>query len=191
MNKSPTLGPGQAGHHGVRFYDDSIALCGSVADFLGDGLAAGQPAVMIARPHHRKLVTDDLLQRGFRVADLIEREDLCVHDAQSMLDSFMVGHEPHAARFGHAMRGIMAPLSKRGNECSTVRAYGEMVDVLWAEGHRHGAIRLELLWNKLMSECAFSLLCGYSMGPFYKQATDLKQVCDLHTHHHVPDRPAA
>jgi hypothetical protein len=28
----------------------------------------------------------------------------------------------------------------------------------------------------------FALLCGYSMGNFYKKAEQFQAVCDLHTH---------
>jgi hypothetical protein len=45
-----------------------------------------------------------------------------------------------------------------------------MVDVLWQDGEHDAAIRLEVLWNQLAQTEAFSLLCGYAMGHFYKDA---------------------
>ena len=63
-----------------------------------------------------------------------------------------------------------------------VRAYGEMVDVLWKQGREDAAIRLEILWNKLAHTYGFALLCGYSMGNFYKQAERFQEVCRQHTH---------
>lgn len=181
-----SLGPGQSGHHGVRFYNDSNGLCRSAADFLGDGLAARQPVVMIATPAHRALILEELRQRGFAVGDLIERSEFAVHDPQTTLASFMTLDEPDAVRFAATMKAIIASVSKRREDC-TVRAYGEMVNLLWQDGNSHGAIRLEMLWNKLASDCAFSLLCGYAMGHFYKEAGDLRRVCELHTHHQLPD----
>jgi hypothetical protein len=56
-----------------------------------------------------------------------------------------------------------------------------MVDVLWKGGQTAAAIRLEMLWNQLAQTHAFSLLCGYSMGHFYKDASrsDIRR---QHTH---------
>jgi hypothetical protein len=62
----------------------------------------------------------------------------------------------------------------------TVRIFGQMVDVLWQRGEHHAAIRLEVLWNELAHTQAFSLLCGYAMGHFYKDA-NFDDVCAHHT----------
>ena len=43
------------------------------------------------------------------------------------------------------------------------------------------AIKLEMLWNHLANTHDFSLLCGYAMGNFYKDAT-IDDVCRHHTH---------
>lgn len=63
----------------------------------------------------------------------------------------------------------------------TIRAYGEMVDVLWKDGMTAAAIKLEILWNRLANTHDFSLLCGYAMGNFYKDAS-IDDVCHHHTH---------
>jgi hypothetical protein len=51
----------------------------------------------------------------------------------------------------------------RGRE-TTIRAYGEMVDLLWKDGRSAASIKLEMLWNRLAGTHDFSLLCGYAMG---------------------------
>jgi hypothetical protein len=58
-----------------------------------------------------------------------------------------------------------------------------MVDVLWKRGNPEGAIRLEILWNRVSTHAHFSLLCGYAVGNFYKQVgtgPDRDAVCSLH-----------
>jgi MEDS: MEthanogen/methylotroph, DcmR Sensory domain len=66
----------------------------------------------------------------------------------------------------------------------TVRAYGEMVDVLWQRGERDAAMRLEEFWNDLAKLQTFSLLCAYYIdnldGAAY--AGPLECVCKVHTH---------
>ena len=68
-----------------------------------------------------------------------------------------------------------------GRKDCVIRAYGEMVDVLWKDGKEAAAIRLEMLWNQLANTRKFSLLCGYSMGSFYKDAA-FDDICQQHTH---------
>ena len=56
-----------------------------------------------------------------------------------------------------------------------------MVDVLWQDGLTAAAIRLEMLWNQLAMTHDFSLLCGYAMGSFYKDA-GMRDICAQHSH---------
>ena len=42
-----------------------------------------------------------------------------------------------------------------------VRAYGEMVALLWDDGLVNAAIQLETMWNELGRAHSFSLFCGY------------------------------
>jgi len=71
-----------------------------------------------------------------------------------------------------------------GEKPSSIRAYGEMVDLLWQRGNADGAIRLEILWNQLASHYSFSLMCGYAVGQFYKETRDPRyaEVCAQHSH---------
>jgi len=48
----------------------------------------------------------------------------------------------------------------------SVRAYGDMVGLLWQQKQFPAAIRLEQLWHKLSQECDFALLCGYPIDIF-------------------------
>jgi hypothetical protein len=56
-----------------------------------------------------------------------------------------------------------------------------MVDVLWQDGLTAAAIALEMLWNQLAMTHDFSLLCGYAMGNFYKDA-GMRDICAQHSH---------
>ena len=80
--------------------------------------------------------------------------------------------------FVAAMTHVIEQVSRGRTNC-TVRAYGEMVDVLWKNGQDVAAIRLEMLWNKLAATHRFSLLCGYAMGTFYKDSS----ISDIHRQH--------
>jgi hypothetical protein len=65
-----------------------------------------------------------------------------------------------------------------------VRAYGEMVDVLWQGANHEAAIRLEEYWNDLARLQTFSLFCAYRMDPLDSQlyGGPLESVCKVHSH---------
>src|SRR5919197_5204091 len=69
-----------------------------------------------------------------------------------------------------------------GAAAARVRAYGEMVDLLWRAGRHEQALTLEEFWDRMRGDYRFSLLCGYVMGNFYKEShsADFRHVCDLH-----------
>jgi hypothetical protein len=98
-----------------------------------------------------------------------------------MLSTFIVGDSPDEALFNQHV-GDLIERTIGGRTRTIVRAYGEMVDLLWRDGQTTAAIRLEILWNKLALSHGFALLCGYSMGGFYKQAQLFQQVCRQHDH---------
>src|SRR5581483_4856909 len=49
-----------ASSHIVQFYENDQFLCATVADFLADGIGAGQPTVVIATEPHRASITQSL-----------------------------------------------------------------------------------------------------------------------------------
>ena len=93
----------------------------------------------------------------------------------------MVNGEPDPARFQAAVGELIAERTARAIGVRS-RAYGEMVDVLWKQGARSAAVRLEELWNDLQTRQSFSLLCAYAMGSFYKEPASAQRVCGTHTH---------
>jgi hypothetical protein len=175
--------------HAAKFYDSDQSLCSTVADFLSAGLVSGDPALVIATSVHAAMIEEAL---GNRLIDVLRARrggDLVMLDAEEMLGTFMSGGLPDADLFTEHVGAIFQQILRgRGN--AVIRAYGEMVDVLWKQGNSEGAIALEILWNKLALRHAFSLLCGYSMGNFFKQAEQFHDICRLHTHVFDPDQSA-
>ena len=169
------------GHfHAVRFYKDDDSLCRMVADFVGEGLGTGQPAIVIATSVHAAGIASALRDRSFDIQRLQASGDLLLLDADEILSQFMVAGMPNEKRFNAT---LIPQIEKacRGRVDCTIRAYGEMVDVLWKAGQTVAATRLEMLWNKLAATHDFSLVCGYSMGNFYKDAA-MQEICSHHSH---------
>jgi len=159
--------------HIVQFYEDEEFLYSRVADFLMAGIHAGEPAVVIATPEHHE---------GFRARlDLpADFQNVLFLDARETLSSFMLGDMPDAQRFQQSVGALIA---RNAAGDRRVRAYGEMVDLLWRDGRAEAAIRLEELWNELGKQYSFSLLCAYPIGNFYKETDSrlFEEICERHS----------
>ena len=176
-------------HHAVQFYDSDATLYSTVARFLGQGLVDGQPAIVIATAAHRVPILEYLKARMVDVDQAVESGDLIVMDANETLERFMLDDGPNADAFDCSVGNLIRDLLTKRSTYTLIRAYGEMVDVLWKAGKTDAAIRLEILWNQLADRHGFALLCGYSMGNFYKQPDRFEEVCRQHAHV-VPPNPS-
>ena len=166
--------------HAVQFYGTDESLFTTVASFLAAGLVAGQPAVVIATFSHRIPIVNHLRERLIDCDRALRNGDLILLDAEATLDLFMVNDEPDPELFESNV-GRLLDQAINSRPRIVLRAYGEMVDVLWKQGRSEAAIKLEIMWNKLATKYDFALLCGYSMGSFYKQTQQLEEVIALHT----------
>jgi hypothetical protein len=167
-------------YHAVRFYDSDQSLARIVTQFLGDGFASDQPAILIATREHRDAIAALAVDCGFDLGRLEAEGELILADAAETLAPLMCDGMPDAERFTDVMVGFI-DRARRGRPHVPVRAYGEMVDLLWKAGQTAAAIRLEMLWNQLAQTHDFALLCGYSMGNFYKGAAQAA-IRAQHTH---------
>ena len=169
-------------HHAVQFYENDSSLFATVAGFLSQGLVEGHPAILIATAEHTAAILEHLNSRMIDVAKARALGELTVLDAHQTLAMFMVDDKPDPVRFESSIGRVIGSLLQGRAERTLVRAYGEMVDVLWKDGREDAAIQLELLWNSLAGRYGFALLCGYAMGNFFKQTDRFEEVCRQHTH---------
>jgi hypothetical protein len=178
-----TTGSHAKHYHAVQFYQDEHSLAATAAGFLADGIAMGQPGLVVATAGHTSRIVGALKARGIDAEALRRTGELTVFDARKMLLTFMVGSMPDPLLFKSNVGDAIERLCVDRGPCP-IRAYGEMVDLLWQNGNSDGAIRLEILWNQLASAYEFSLLCGYAVGHFYKESvrSRFKDVCDQHSH---------
>jgi PAS domain S-box-containing protein len=177
------VGEHDAHHHAVQFYDSEAYLASVVSEFLAEGVKANQPVVVVATPSHRRAFTKQLRDFGVNVGALRRAEQLHFLDARQTLAKFMVDGEPDSGRFTATIGNVIVR-ALRGRDDMRVRAYGEMVDLLWKDGNTEGAIQLERLWNDLANHHRFSLLCAYSMGNFCRanDAEAFQRICAEHSH---------
>ncbi len=173
--------PGQPGladppAHALQFYDTDDELEDLVVPYLVDGIAAGG-ILVIATSEHRKRFADALLAHGVDPRG----SNVLMLDAEESLGRFMQDGAPDPARFRDFVDAAMAQVT-RGDAGFRVRAFGEMVDVLWRRGEQQAAIQLEHLWNDAQRGRTFDLLCAYTMSGFYKKLGAFDRVCATHSH---------
>ena len=169
------------GDHIVQVYQDREFLAEAVAEYIGTALQRGEAAIVIARPEHLSAFEHHLALRGCNVDTMRQSGQLCSLDAQATLDQLMLGGEPQWTPFHQVVGGLIA---RTRLQFPAVRAYGEMVDILWQAGRRDAAIRLEEFWNELGRRQTFSLFCAYYMDNLdaASYGGPLECVCKVHTH---------
>ena len=167
--------------HLAQLYRDQSFLNELVGEYVATGLAHGEGVVLIAAAGHREGFVGELERLGAYPAEAAARGQLLWLDAEQTLADLTAGGSLDWQRFHAAIGGLIARLRL---EYPAVRAYGEMVDLLWQRGEQDTAIRLEEFWNELASLQTFSLLCAYRMDPLDGSAYPgaLECVCRLHTH---------
>lgn len=164
--------------HLVQFYgSDEDGLAVNVTKYLAEGLKKGEAGIVIATADHIQLFSRRLegLDGFHRIAWL---------DAAKTLGQFMSARMPDWDRFEQTI--VPAIQSIRG-ESTGLRAYGEMVGLLWTAGKVHAAILLEQFWNRLLSRSAlsFNLFCGYPIDVLSKDFDPATVDALLCTHTHI------
>lgn len=194
--KAPANAPLERGGHGVEFYAYDAQITEKVARFVSPALDGDEVALVIATEQHRRDLDGALRTRGLDVESLTREGRYVSLDAASTLSKFIVDGKPNAKRFVEVVGGAISATQRAGKP-RHVRAYGEMVALLWLAGRPESAIALEKMWNDLARTHSFTLLCGYPIGAFEpSQAEQIAEVGRTHTqvapmHAYPRNAPAA
>lgn len=179
--KSSLLVHAKAADHFVQLYRaDEPALNANIAIYLAEGFQRGHAGVVFAAPARRTAVCSELSRLGSNPDDLVAEGRLVFVDAHAALERLMVDGRPEWQVFES---GTGALVSRLASTHGLVRAYGELVGVLWERRQYDAAAGLEDFWNKLLSSCKFSLFCGYPVdvfGPEFR-AGHMEQLLCAHT----------
>jgi anti-sigma regulatory factor (Ser/Thr protein kinase) len=166
--------------HVVNFYDDDHEIVSAAAQYAAEGLNRDEAVILVATEAHMDAIEEELAAYGIDAQKACGAERLYRSDAADLLSRFMVGGRPDPDRFRAVVGGLIADASAGGRP---VRAFGEMVALLWEQGNEQGAIELEALWNALANERSFFLYCAYPIGPLIEggDLTSVTQVCEHHS----------
>ena len=166
--------------HFVQWYRNDSNLVQSIATFTSDALRRGGAAIVVSTEAHCKQVEERLQREGLDVRQ-VERDGRYIfRDAEETLDSFMVNGRPDADKF---FDDVGTVVSRASNSWNGVRAFGEMVGVLWQNGQHQAAIELEQFWHRLIAVYPLPLFCAYPRTELQTEAEvdSFRQVCDAHS----------
>jgi PAS domain S-box-containing protein len=168
------------GSHVVQLYEGDAFLLDQVSRFITSGFDAGDGLVLIATREHLDELRARLTASGVDLAAATADGSYRALDAAETLAAISVAGSPDRARFREIVGGTVERVAARR---SHVRAFGEMVALLWAEGRHREALLLERLWNELARELPFSLLCAYPIAAYGSDpsGTALLGVCREHS----------
>lgn len=171
------------------FYDRTDRVVERLAHYVASGLSQGDAVVAVLTPEHASALHAALRSTDAPAETAAAEGWFVVLDAADSLATFVVDGVPDRALLAESVGGLMAGLAASGRR---VRAAGEMVVVLWAEGNITAALELEEAWNELADRHGFSLLCPYPAS--FLDSAELEQVgrlCDLHSEVVAPERYAS
>jgi hypothetical protein len=165
--------------HLVQLYSDKSRLFGSVAEFLAGSLCEEKAGIAIATEEHLNGIEAALFSRGLDPLNLQRRGLYFPLDAAETLDRFMVHDRPDPKKFLEVVGSLV---SRASISWGGVRAFGEMVALLWKEGNRSAAIELEALWNDLAKVYSFALFCAYPKDELVEDGNHAVQhICGAHS----------
>jgi hypothetical protein len=167
------------GEHIAQFYENDAVLIDTLTGFVSAGLNTGESTIIIATPQHLQSLERYLVDTDVDLVGAILEDRYIALDAEAALASFMVKGWPDEERFA----GLVSRLLERATvKNRRVRAFGEMVALLWARGEIAATVGLERLWQKVCQSQSFSLFCAYPKAGYTRELqASLDEICAAHS----------
>jgi MEDS: MEthanogen/methylotroph, DcmR Sensory domain len=173
------------GEHVVQLYgEDDPLLARNASRYLAEGLRRGDGLVVIATPEHTSAIARHLVEEEPGTEEAVRSGRLVYRDAGETLAALLGDDGPDPAKFRAVVGRALGDVRARSTT-GQVRAFGEMVSLLWGQGRRADAERLEDLWNGLLAEAACSLYCAYGIDLFHRRDEPAGLHPIVRTHDHV------
>jgi hypothetical protein len=165
--------------HVVQIYKNDEAFLDLLSGFVDNGIKLGESIIVIATNEHLAGLSERLGMLGHSVPELISTHKYFPLDAETILSKFMVNDWPDENLFNELVASLIVNAKTNSNK---VRAFGEMVALLWAKGQIGATIRLEHLWNMFCEKEAFCLFCAYPESGFTQDASEsVMHICGAHS----------
>ncbi len=165
--------------HVLQVYENEGVFLDALAGYVGGGINAGDCCIVIATDEHVEALNNRLADYGIQVKALKADQRYITLNAQETLDKFMRNGHPDEELFMKTV-GELADIAKcKGRK---IRAFGEMVVLLLAEGNKQATMELENLWNKFCAQETLCLFCAYPKYLFPENnGNTIVDVCCTHS----------
>ena len=153
------------GDHIVQLYQDQEFLNRAVCRYARAGIANGEGVMLFPTLAHWDAFRPRLEAEGVDVRAAQERGQLTVIDADELLPRFMRGAMPDPPTFNVVIGDIFGR-ARAGGSFQKMRAWGELVNVLWERGDVAGSMNLEDLFDQLNKIVSIVMFCSFLMDNF-------------------------
>ena len=165
--------------HVLQIYENEESFLNMLEGFAAGGLTVDDCVVIIATPAHLLELEQRLRSHGLNMDALSATGQYVALNAEEVLTRFMVNEWPDYSLFMDAINDVFQKLPRQNRQ---VRAFGEMVVLLWEKGNSGATVMLEHLWNAYSEKESFSLFCAYPKSAFPDDAnTSLSNICKAHS----------
>lgn len=165
--------------HILQIYEDDDAFIETLLGFVTSGLNSGDAVIIIATTEHLSVLNQRLRSQGFDLFSLALKDQYIPLNAEETLSQFMINGWPDENLFYHLIADLLLRARKKDRK---VRAFGEMVAVLWSQGHSGATVQLEHLWTRFCQSEQFSVLCAYPKVGFTDDLNEsLAKICECHS----------
>ena len=165
-------------NHLVQVYENEKIFLDTLEGFAGTGFLANDSVVIIATSKHLDALNSRLRSQGFDLDARIAADQYIPIDAEDLLSLLVVDGWIDENIFNSFITDIVNRAKQRNGK---VRAFGEMVAVLWEQGNCGATVQLENLWNELHGKSPFTLFCAYPKTGFSQSAHDsIDTICKQH-----------
>jgi CheY-like chemotaxis protein len=160
--------------HATQIHGGTASFLDGVATFIDFALRRGDASCVIATKPIREGLGDRLRARGWDVSADSGHKRYLVVDATDALNRFMRSGLPDADRLSEiAVELDQYRLAVAEGATPRLTIFGNMAEVLLADGNAKAAIALERLWSTQTQSLPFFTLCGYGTSCFREHVPDL------------------
>lgn len=165
--------------HIVQIYEDDQVFFDALTQFVAEGLMSFEGVIVIARSKHLNVLEQRLAARDIDIQAARSENRYIARDADEVLSMFLVNNWPDRDLFRKTVTELLTLAKGPGRK---VRAFGEMVSLLWERGHSGATVNLEHLWHELIQQEGFPLFCAYPKSGFTQDCSDsIREICEAHS----------
>lgn len=165
--------------HIVQIYESDEVFMGLLEEFVVSGFKSGDSVIILATAAHLEALNLRLKTRGLDLFSLMLQDKYIPLNAEETLSQFMINGWPDENLFYHLLTALLLRANKKTRQ---VRAFGELVALLWAQGYGGATVHLEHLWSRFCESEEFILFCAYPKSGFTKDANEsIRNICQCHS----------